>query len=261
MVTSVSVPAVEPAKERIEYVRGWLPAPPIVLLPGLYAGAWIWKPVWDHLAAVGYSVLQVLKPFASLDTKTASIEVLRRMLIDALDEYGISWAVLCGNSLGSLVALDTARHHPDRVKAMVISGCPGLGETPNLGLSRSGETSRHHAACIADQLFYNRSAVPEEMIEKSYALALDRRCAINMLRYVVAIHKYDVRECLAGIQCAVSLIWGAHDKIAPVEDWEANCHLIAHASLQKLAGCGHSPMIEQPAEFNAILTKFLREQG
>jgi 2-hydroxy-6-oxonona-2,4-dienedioate hydrolase len=261
VVTSLSVPAVKSTQERVEYFRGSLPAPPVVLLPGLFAGSWIWKPAWDHLTAIGYSVLQVVEPFAALDTKTASIEVLRRMLIDTLDEHGISQAVLCGNSLGGLVALDAARHHPDRVKAMVISGCPGLRETPNLGLRRSGDMSRQNADCIADQLFYDRSVIPKEMIEKSYAVALDRRCAINMLRYVLAIRKYDVRECLARIRCDVSMIWGEHDRIAPVEDWEENLHLIAHARLQKLARCGHSPMIERPAEFNAILTEFMLEQG
>jgi pimeloyl-ACP methyl ester carboxylesterase len=109
-------------------------------------------------------------------------------------------------------------------------------------------------------LFYDRSAIPEEMIEKSYAVALDRRCAINMMRYAVAIRKYDVRECLGQIRCGVSMIWGEHDRIAPVEDWEENLHLIAHVTLHKLARCGHSPMIERPAEFNAILAKFMWEQ-
>jgi pimeloyl-ACP methyl ester carboxylesterase len=203
----------------------------------------------------------VAEPFAALDTKSASIEALRRMLIETLDENGIGRAILCGNSLGSLVALDTARQHPDRVKGIVISGCPGLGETPSLGLRRSGDMSRRNADCIADQLFYDRSAIPEDMVEKSYAVALDRRCAMNMLRYVVAIRKYDVRECLARVQCQVSMIWGEQDRIAPVEDWEESRHLIAHATLHKLARCGHAPMIERPAEFNAILTKFMQEQG
>ena len=57
------------------------------------------------------------------------------------------------------------------------------------------------------------------------------------------------------------MVWGEHDRIAPVEDWEQNLHLIARASLRKLARCGHSPMIEKPAEFNAILTKFMLERG
>ncbi len=260
-MTSVSRAELGSAQERIEYVRGWLPGPPIVLLPGLFAGAWIWKPAWDHLTALGYSVLQVAEPFAAWDTKAASIEVLRRMMIETLDENGIARAILCGNSLGALAALDMARHHPDRVKGIVMSGCPGLSETPSLGLRRSGDMSRHNADYIADRLFYDRTAIPEEMIEKSYAVALDRRCAMNMLRYVLAIRKYDVRVCLAGIQCDISMVWGEHDRIAPVEDWEENLHLLAHATLHKLAHCGHSPMIERPEEFNAILVKFVREQG
>ncbi len=244
----------------VEYVRGPLAGPPVVFLPGLFAGAWIWKPAWDHLAARGYSLFQVVEPFAALDTKTASLDMLRGMLMGVLDKHEIPSAVLCGNSLGGLVALDTARHHPQRVKALVISGCPGLSEMANLGLRRSGDMSRQNAERIADQLFYNRSAISEEMIEKSYAVALDRRCAINMLRYVLATRKYDIRQCLTQIQCDVLMVWGEHDRIAPVEDWEQNLHLIAKGRLRKLACCGHSPMIEKPAEFNAMLTQFMLEQ-
>jgi 2-hydroxy-6-oxonona-2,4-dienedioate hydrolase len=251
-------------RDGIEYVRGWLPAPPLVLLPGLFAGAWIWKPASDHLSALGYSVLQLVEPFAALDTvdaTPASIDLLRQMLIEVLDEHEISRAILCGNSLGGLLALDTARHRPDRVEAVVISGCPGLGEMANLGLRHSGDMSRQNADRIAELLFYDRSVIPEEMIERSFAIARDRRCANNMLRYVLAVRKYDVRKCLAQIHCDVLMIWGEHDRIAPVEDWEQNLHLIARARLHKLARCGHSPMIEKPAEFNDILTKFMLQRG
>ena len=159
------------------------------------------------------------------------------------------------------MALDTARHHPDRVEAVVISGCPGLGEMANLGLRHSGNMSRQNADHIADLLFYDRSVIPEEMIEKSFAIARDRRCAVNMMRYVLAVRKYDVRKCLPQIQCDVSMVWGEHDRIAPVEDWEQNLHLISRPCLHKLACCGHSPMIEKPAEFNHILTTFLQQRS
>jgi 2-hydroxy-6-oxonona-2,4-dienedioate hydrolase len=257
---SVNLP-VSFMREHVEYVRGWLLAPTVVLLPGLFAGAWIWKPVWEHLAALGYSVLQVVEPLATLDTKVASIDALREMLTRVLDEREISHAILCGNSLGGLVALDTARHHPDQVEGLVISGCPGLGEPTNLGLRHHGDMSRQNADLIADQLFYDRSSISDEMIEKSYAIARNRRWATNMLRYVLAIRKYDLRACLSQIQCDVLMIWGDHDRIAPVEDWEHNFHLMAKSSLHKIARCGHSPMIEKPAEFNAVLTKFLLERS
>ena len=245
---------------QIEYVRGRLPAPPIVLLPGLFAGSWVWKPVWDHLTATGHSVLQLVEPFAALDIKAASIAVLRQQLVGVLDQYEISRAVVCGNSLGALVALDMARHHPGRVPATVISGCPGLGRTVSLGLRQRGDMSRQNAERIAGQIFFDRSAIPNEMIERSYAIARDRRCAINMLRYALAIRKFDLRTCLPQVRCDVLMVWGEQDRIAPVEDWEQNLHLIARASMWKLACCGHAPMVEKPAEFNAILTKFLQER-
>ena len=52
----------------VEYVRGRRAASPIVLLPGLFAGGWIWKPTRDFLIADGFSVATLSEPFAALDT-------------------------------------------------------------------------------------------------------------------------------------------------------------------------------------------------
>ncbi len=243
----------------MDYVKGWRPAQPILLLPGLFAGDWIWKPTWDFLIAHGFSVAKMVEPFAALDTKSTSIETLRSVLTGVLDECEIGRAILCGNSLGGLVALDAAYHHPDRVEALVISGCPGLGDIA--GARSTGELSRPDAGEIADKMFFDRSRIPDELIEKSFAKVTDRRSAMNIVRYLIAIREYDLRRCLAHVQCEVLMIWGENDQIAPVEDWEHSLHLVAKGSLRKLPRCGHAPMIEKPAEFNAILADFLASAG
>ena len=122
----------------VEYVKGWRAARPILLLPGLFAGGWIWKPAWDCLIASGFSVAKLTEPFAALDTESTSIDSLRSVVTCVLDEYEIREAVVCGNSLGGLVALDAACHHPGRIKSLVISGCPGLGDDAGLGLRARG---------------------------------------------------------------------------------------------------------------------------
>jgi pimeloyl-ACP methyl ester carboxylesterase len=88
----------------VEYVKGWRAARPILLLPGLFAGDWIWKPAWDCLIAGGFSVAKLSEPFAALDTESTSIDSLRSVVMGVLDEYEIREAVICGNSLGGLVA-------------------------------------------------------------------------------------------------------------------------------------------------------------
>jgi 2-hydroxy-6-oxonona-2,4-dienedioate hydrolase len=156
--------------------------------------------------------------------------------------------------MGAMLALDAAYHHPDRVDALVISGCPGLGDA---GMRSTGKLSRLDAGEIADKMFFDRSAIPGDLIEKSFATVTDRRCSVNIIRYLIAIREYDVRRCLRNILCDVLMIWGENDLIAPVEDWERQLQLVARGSLRKLPRCGHSPMIEKPSEFNAILTQFL----
>jgi 2-hydroxy-6-oxonona-2,4-dienedioate hydrolase len=241
----------------VEYVEGWRPARPVLLLPGLFAGDWIWKPVWDCLIAGGFSVATLTEPFAALDTESPSIDALRSVVIGVLDEYEIGEAVVCGNSLGGLVALDAASHHPDRVQSLVISGCPGLGDNAGLGLRSRGELSRPDAREIADRMFFDRSSIPLELIEKSCAKVAGRRCARNIIRYLIAIREYDVRSCLSQIQCEALMIWGENDAIAPVEEWADNLYRMPRGSLRKIPRCGHSPMIERPDEFNAILSDFL----
>jgi 2-hydroxy-6-oxonona-2,4-dienedioate hydrolase len=248
----------------VEYVRGSRAAFPIVMLPGLFAGGWIWKPTRDFLVAEGFSVATISEPFAGLDTSTAApgtappgtapIDALRSALTAVLDRYGIQRAVLLGNSMGALVALDAAYHHPNRVESLVISGCPGLG---NGGPSSSGTLSRLDPRGIADKMFFDRSAIPEDLIERSLAAVGDRSFQMNMIRYLIAIREYDVKRCLSRVVCDVLMIWGENDLIAPVEEWEHHLHLAARGSLHRVPRCGHSPMIEKPAEFNSILTQFL----
>jgi 2-hydroxy-6-oxonona-2,4-dienedioate hydrolase len=243
----------------VEYVRGRRTASPIVMLPGLFAGGWIWKPTRDLLIADGFSVATISEPFAGLDTSTAApttapVDALRAVLTAVLDQYGIHRAILLGNSMGALVALDAAYHHPNRVESLVISGCPGLGNGEG---SSSGTLSRLDPRGIADRMFFDRSAIPEDLIERSLAAVSDRGFQMNMIRYLIAIREYDVKRCLSRIVCDVLMIWGENDLIAPVEEWEHHLHLAAPGSLHRVPRCGHSPMIEKPAEFNSILTQFL----
>jgi 2-hydroxy-6-oxonona-2,4-dienedioate hydrolase len=238
----------------VEFVRGGRAAYPIVMLPGLFAGGWIWKPTRDFLIAEGFSVATISEPFAALDTQCASMDALRSVLTGVLDQHGIHRAVLLGNSMGALLALDAACHHPDRVESLVISGCPGLG---NGGPRPSATLSRQDPRAIADRMFFDRSAIPENLIETSLAAVSDRRCQMNMVRYLIAIREYDVRRCLSRIACDILMIWGENDLIAPVDEWERHLPLTGRGSLHRVPRCGHSPMIEKPAEFNSILSRFL----
>jgi pimeloyl-ACP methyl ester carboxylesterase len=55
------------------------------------------------------------------------------------------------------------------------------------------------------------------------------------------------------------VLWGKDDRITPPEIAERFAALIPDAELVFIANCGHAPMLEQPAVFNAVLDDWLQD--
>jgi pimeloyl-ACP methyl ester carboxylesterase len=233
---------------------------PVVLLPGLFAGGWIWQETWDYLVARGHAALSPADPLALAPGAPDSMVGLREQLHETLARYGAREWVLCGNSLGGLVALDYAAHFPGQVRAVVASGAPGLAGDMTLGIAHAGrKLTREVAHAIAGKLFYDRSRLRDEVIDRTYAALSKPRDLLNMVRLLKAARDYGAARILPAIRCKVLLLWGANDPVTPVGDWEENLHLLADARLRSIERCGHAPMIERPEEFNEALFGFLRE--
>lgn len=233
----------------------------VVLLPGLFAGAWIWDHTRRRLSAQGYRVVAVADPFALLDLGTTPISKLRSYVKEYFDKFKIGRTVLCGNSFGALVALDFAFHFPHRVDALVISGSPGLPSETKPHAIRTGAISVESAYAIADLLCYDRACLTDDMVATTYALLAHRKVLINIARALKAARDHDVRCILPHIDCPVLMIWGTHDCMTPVAEWERNVRLVKQGTLKKVERCGHCPMLEQPYEFNALLLEFLNQRA
>ena len=54
------------------------------------------------------------------------------------------------------------------------------------------------------------------------------------------------------------IIWGALDRTTPLAQGQRLAQLIRGSELAVMAGVGHMPQIEDPAQFNALLLAFLR---
>jgi len=60
-----------------------------------------------------------------------------------------------------------------------------------------------------------------------------------------------------GITVPVQLIRGEHDRLVPADTWQALADQIPGAASVTVAGSGHYPQIERPAEFAAAVLAFL----
>jgi 2-hydroxy-6-oxonona-2,4-dienedioate hydrolase len=232
-----------------------------VLLPGLFAGGWLWDATWRRLVKVGVDVIRPLDPLAAL-AETAGDPAALRSAVEGLVcvDLRLERTLLCGNSMGALLALDFARYHPERVAALVVSGAPGL-EEGDVGLSAPRTVTREYVDTLAERLFHDRRRVKPAMLERTYALLSERRHMVTALRALKAARAYDARAALARVTCPVLMVWGAEDRATPPRAWERAARELPRCEFHTLPDCGHSPMLERPDAFTDLLLAFLRREA
>ena len=111
--------------------------PPIVLLHAGVADHRAWDALAPLLVAAGYRAVRYdARGFG--DSTTEDVEFSHRADLRAvMDALGIGRAALVGNSLGGMLAFDTAIESPDRVVA-VVGVAAGLGGfDPRVGPRRA----------------------------------------------------------------------------------------------------------------------------
>lgn len=104
-------------------------APMVVLSHGFPELAHSWRHQLPALAAAGYHVVAPDQrgyghSTAPADVAAYGIEHLTGDLVGLLDHYGTEQAVVVGHDWGALVAWETARLHPERVRAVVGVSVP-----------------------------------------------------------------------------------------------------------------------------------------
>ncbi len=228
---------------------------PVVLLHGLMGEIDNWQ---DSLGTLGRSCRPIALSLPLFDAALAEpsppalAEYVRRFL-DALD---IPEAVVGGNSLGGHVALELALDHPGRVSGLILTGSSGLFER---GFAR-GVPHRPSSEWIRgkmEEIFHEPSLVTPEWVDSVWRTIAERDAVLRLVRAARAAKRRNIEERLPEIEVPTLIVWGLDDRITPPEVAQRFHVLIPKSDLCWLSDCGHAPMLEQPARFNAIVEAWL----
>jgi len=248
-------------------------APTLVLLHG-----WGLTPrVWHGVQAALSPTLEILAP--SLpghgDAPPAGGPGLSGWS-DALLPAIPAGSVVCGWSLGGLLALDLARRHPQRVSRVVL-----IGTSPCF-VARGGSEPWPHglAAQTVAGFMADFAGDPAATLRRFIALQAvgdARRRAVNAglgdaLAPVVGdthraaladglrvLAETDLRAAIAGVAQPVHGVHGAGDALMPVAGAQWLAARLPHGSLSVLEDCGHAPLLSRPAECAALIEAALRD--
>jgi pimeloyl-ACP methyl ester carboxylesterase len=221
---------------------------PITLLPGLACGAELWR---DQVAA-----LAPLRPVQVSDVHTRWA-TLPQMAAALLAESGGD-LLLCGTSMGGMLALEVLRQAPQRVKALALLASSARPDTPELIRLRSDaialfEQGRMHEVLQANVAFAFDPA-HAAALAPPYLAMMDRAGAAQLIAQNRAIMaRVDQRPLLPRIACPTLVVVGQSDLLTPPEHAQEMASLIPGARLKILPKCGHLLTWEQPKRVNQLL--------
>jgi len=176
----------------------------------------------------------------SLDKQT---DLLKRFL----EEMGIGKVALVGHNLGAVVAFSYLKQWPQSVDRMMAINCP---------LEQSAVSARVRTAAMPELVDWLGVRTPEAASALSDASKVDPQAVSASIAGIQALGANmfaDIRDL--GVPCL--FVHGPNDPAISMPPQETIDSFPNHMHQVTLEGAGHFPMIDNPNQFNRLLTDFL----
>ncbi len=182
-------------------------------------------------------------------------------LIKILETENLKKAVLCGLSVGGLIALDVWSKRPDLVDGLVLMDtAPQIGDF-DTWQARIDKVRGSGMAAIGDatmeRWFSPAFHLNQQASVAGYKNMLCRTPADGYVGTCDAIRNADYRKEAASVTVPTLCLVGSEDAATPPPLVEAMAQLIPNAVFYQIDGAGHLPCVECPTEIVGHLKAFL----
>ena len=229
--------------------------PVLLVLHGLFGALSNFKDVLDEFSK-DYKVVIPIMPIYDLPMLKTNVKELAKYIDEFVAFKGFSKVTLLGNSLGGHVSLVYTVNHPEKVKAMILTGSSGLYENA-FGGSFPRREDRKYIREKVKKTFYDPKVATDELVEEVFGIINDRNKLIRVLAIAKSAIRHNMRDEIPNMKLPVCLIWGKNDIVTPPEVADEFHELFPNSELFWIDKCGHAPMMEHPQEFNRILSPWL----
>lgn len=247
--------------------------PPVVLVPGITLNVATWAPQLRQLSRRHRVVAVSMRGHgqSSAGDDGYAFERLADDLLEVLVALDCTGAVLCGHSMGGMVAQLLAVRRPEELRRRVdrlvlVATSPGpVSRSPfSAAFERSAERVLRRAGRRGAGLFPNddlgvwltrlsfgaRPSPADVELTRSMADAMSPAAMASLVHPLL---HFDVRDRLSSVELPAQVVVGTRDLRTPPRTARAIVSRLPHASLTVLPGCGHMVMLERADELNELL--------
>jgi pimeloyl-ACP methyl ester carboxylesterase len=228
--------------------------PQLVLLPGLACDERLWEAQLPALpSAFGARVSDVQRHHDTIEGMAAAV----------LREHD-GPLVLCGASMGGMVAMEAARQAPERIAGLALLGTSARPETPEMFTLREDAIAYFERGELRDVIepnayfaFHPTQAADPAMVQRYLDIVLGAGAEQLIRQNRAVMRRPDARQHLSSVRAPVLLLCGDSDRLAAPECTRELAALMPHADVVWIAECGHMLTMEKPEQVNAALNAWL----
>ena len=220
---------------------------PIVFLHG-WVGSWRYWINTMQFASTSYRAYAIdLFGFGdtSRDSLHYSLDQQADLIHRFLERMGIGKVALVGHDLGGLVGFSFIKQWPQNVDRMMAINCPFEYETLNARMRTTSTTE------LAEWL---SSRTPEAIAALSDASKVDPQAVSAS---IAGLKAKNIFPEIRNLGVPSLLVYGSNDPAVAIPTQEKTDALPNHMHQVNLEGAGHFPMIDNPTQFNRLMTDFL----
>lgn len=184
-------------------------------------------------------------------------------LAGLLDELGAEPAVVCGLSVGGMIAQGLAHERPDLVRGLVLVGTLAKFGEADYWNERIAAVEREGLPAYSEAIVQRwfgapfKERAPLEL--RGYRNMVSRTAEAGYLGTCVALRDTDYREASAEIAVPAIAIAGEHDLSATPAAMAELARLIPDCRFETIPGSGHIPCVEQPEYLVEVIRAFLAD--
>lgn len=227
--------------------------PAVVFLHGAGFDHSTWALYTRWHAHNGYAVLAPDLPGHGLSggKPLSSVTEMADWVVALLDAVNAKQARLVGHSLGSLIAVEAAARHPERVASLGLIGTATAMPVSEALLKAAKENSPDAIAMMTIWGFGSRAALGGSLSPGNWMIGkgvrvLEATKPGVLYTDLAASNAYDAKEAAPKIKVPTTIVLGERDLMTPMRNGKALAALIPGAKIVVLPAAGHMMLAEKP---------------
>ncbi len=198
------------------------------------------------------------------DPDSASMRSWADLVVGVLDQLDVDQATFVGASMGGYLAMAILRHHPARVRQLVLSDTRARSDDPSVAQRRSAQQDQIRGGAevgslskeTVEGLLSSGSMARPELVDYVHALA-DGADPEGWVAALEAMkNRPDSMLLLRQAEVRALVIVGELDRVTPIAE-AMSLRSLLKGELVIVPNVGHLPNVEDPLAFNEALVGFL----